>query len=128
MGQKNRNGNLWNRVDIEKVPGDERVGTGLLNLIIYQSDIATQIKKRKIKIAFSLHKRKELLVHFKIISPCWKCMKVNCRAGVMRMLWKWFNCLSNCYLFVLSSSSSGFKPKIVFVSNLPRKNCQSDLG
>ena len=40
MWQKDRNGILWNRVDIEKVPGDERVGTGFLNLIIYQIDIS----------------------------------------------------------------------------------------
>ena len=40
MGQKDRNGNPWNRVDIEKVPWDERVGTGFLNLIIYQIDIS----------------------------------------------------------------------------------------
>ena len=40
MGQKDRNGNPWNRVDIEKVPRDERVGTGFLNLIIYQIDIS----------------------------------------------------------------------------------------
>ena len=85
MGQKNRNGNLWNRVDIEKVPGDERVGTGLLNLIIYQSDIATQIKKRKIKIAFSLHKRKELLVHFKILKLFL----------LVEGVWKWLSGWSN---------------------------------
>ena len=39
-GQKWKNGILRNRVDIEKVPGDERVGTGFLNLIIYQIDIS----------------------------------------------------------------------------------------
>ena len=42
-GQKWKNGILRNRVDIEKVPGDERVGTGFLNLIIYQIDISPSL-------------------------------------------------------------------------------------
>ena len=44
MWQKDRNGILRNRVDIEKVPGDERVGTGFLNLIIYQIDISLTLQ------------------------------------------------------------------------------------
>lgn len=44
-GTKEQKWNLWNRVDIEKVPRDERVGTGLLNLIIYQTDIVTAEKE-----------------------------------------------------------------------------------
>ena len=46
-GTKEQKWNLWNRVDIEKVPRDERVGTGLLNLIIYQTDIVTVVEKEE---------------------------------------------------------------------------------